>query len=269
MSYTTISLIKKHVIAPVTEPLSTVALIIQPSGSAWSTLSGGPLQNGSVVVASLTRDTPLSEPLTFGASQSQSAQFPIDQGSIILASDSSLGTQYIENVDYTVDYQTGAIQAISSGAISSSASVHLWYFPLTLYSEGVDYDIDYTLGNLRRLAAGTIVDSQTLQVTFMPVTQTLDDAIFAEAVSEANQFISAAVDPDEDFGADLNLQTAATYLGAAIVCRAASALSLATASDSKNASMWLALAENFRQDSATALDRFRPPRKNLTGPKSV
>jgi hypothetical protein len=269
MSYTNVELVNKHVIAPPTEPGTAITLSVQPTGSEWSPLTGGVLQTGSVRVNALTRNQPLSETLQFQASQAQSALSPVTKASVTIASDSSLGTLYIENIDYTIDYQSGAISAVAAGAISSGATTHLWYFPLTTYTESVDYEVDYTLGRLRRITSGGIVSGQDLQVTFVPVTQSLDESVYAEAVNEANQLVSATVDPSEDFGADLNLQAAATYLAAGIVCRVAGTFALANNSDRKSASSWLALAESFRNDGASALDRFRPPRKRLSGPQIV
>ncbi len=269
MSYTTVALVNKHVIAPPVAPNTAITLSVQLKGSDWTSLSGGALQSGSVRVEALTQNKPQSEALKFTASQAQSASSPIAPGSATIAIDSSLGQLYIENIDYTLDYQSGSISAVTGGAISSNATTHLWYFPLTSYVEGVDYNIDYKLGRLKRLTSGVIVSGQSLQVTFTPVTNPLDDSVYAEAVNEANQIVSAAVDPAEDFGADLNLQAAATYLAAGIVCRVAGTFALAGSTDTKSASSWLELAESFRKDGASALDRFRPPPKRLNGPQLV
>jgi len=119
------------------------------------------------------------------------------------------------------------------------------------------------------MPGGALISGQSVLVTLTPSTRELDTAVFTEAVNEANQQVSAAVDPNQDFGADLNLQSAATYLAAGIVCRVAGTLALAATADKKAATMWLELAASFRQDGATALDRFRPPRKNLSSPQNA
>ena len=269
MSYTTIELVQKHVIAPVSGETTTITVEVAVSGSAWIELNSGVIKAGSALVTALKSIAPQSEELVFNNSQAQSSLAPIANGSVTIASDSSLGITYSENTDYTVDHQTGSITAVTGGALPADVTVHLWYLPLTSYSEGVDFEIDYALGRIRRMPGGALISGQSVLVTLTPSTRELDTAVFTEAVNEANQQVSAAVDPNQDFGADLNLQSAATYLAAGIVCRVAGTLALAATADKKAATMWLELAASFRQDGATALDRFRPPRKNLSSPQNA
>ncbi|MCH7536143.1 MAG: VCBS repeat-containing protein, partial [Bacteroidetes bacterium] len=82
-------------------------------------------------------------------------------------------------------------------------------------------------------------------VSFTKIT----DEIVDEATIEANRMVEAAVDPGGKFGADLNLQSAATYLAASILSRVAAAATLGADGPAKSAETWLTLAQSFRDDA--------------------
>lgn len=266
MSFTNKDLIKKHVIVPAVSIETEAVVELSLSGVAWLAVSGSALKVSSVIVKGLRRLAPLTENLTFVGGTASLANSPVSPSSVTLADNESLVTLYTENIDYTVDYQSGLIFRLNAGALPTGATFTAWYYDYTLFSEGADFEIDYDGGKIRRLSGGAIADGERTFIQFTPLVAGVDESVFSEAAVEANQMVTDVVGVSADFGADLNLQTAATYLGAAIVCRVAGSAALAAGVSGREVSLWLELAQSFSEDARRLLDRFRPARKNLSGP---
>jgi len=82
MSYTTIELVQKHVIAPVSGETTTITVEVAVPGSAWIELHSGVIKAGSALVTALKSIAPQSEELVFNNSQAQSLLAPIAKGSV-------------------------------------------------------------------------------------------------------------------------------------------------------------------------------------------
>lgn len=267
MPYTTVDLIKKQTLIPGAESAPAQSVETTLTGTQNTQVAPGPIVPGSVTVKSAGQVAPTSEGVEFISDTIVASGAPLVPGSLTLASDSSLGVIYSEGIDYTVDHVTGAVKRASGGAISSGAAAHLWYFPYTVYVEGVDYLVDEINGQVKRIGSGAILSGASVIVDFEAETPGFTDDVFNEAALEANQRVSNAVDPNGDFGANLILQTAATYLGASIICRIAATAALVTDTQGKNASLWLEISRSFAKDASDLLDAFRPPGAALSGPK--
>lgn len=231
-------------------------------------LPGRAIVNNSVVVKAVKNIAPVSEVVTLGDGVVSLSGNRLVANTVTAAADSSLGTIYKENVDFCVDNTQGTIYRLADGDIVSGSVVVVWYYCYSLYTEGVDYSIDYRTGTIRRLPGGSIQANQTVLVDYDLTYSQLSDEYISEAVREANAIVEKLIDPQQQFGADLTLQTAATCLAVAIVCRMAAISDLrSTENGRQNATAWLSLAESYREDYKNLLKAFRPQASGLTAPK--
>ncbi|HSH00042.1 MAG TPA: hypothetical protein VLB27_08330 [candidate division Zixibacteria bacterium] len=268
MSYTNVDLVKRHVVAPTAEIALMERRELTLNAVGWVSLTNGAVAEGTVRTLALTQVSPTQETLTFSAATISLVAPPDYVGGVALADNSSQSTVYVGGVDYLIDHAQGTITRLSGGAIAAGASAHLWYFPLQVFAEGVDYDVDYDAGLIRRRSGGAIQSGQRVIVEFTSKPRGVTSDTYAAAAQEANRIVAAAVDPTYDFGADLNLQSAATYTAAAIVCRIAGAAALAGGASGRDAALWLELAASFNADAGRLIDSFKPPRRNLSGPRT-
>jgi len=269
MSYTNIDLVRRLVGLSENRAATFRNYPLVFGDQAEVRLPGAGIVKGSVAVKRVIETAPRYQEVTV-SSEPVSLNHPrIVPGSVTAASDSSLGNIYTIDVDYAVAYEAGIFSRIPGGAIDAGQNVSVWYYFHSLYSEGIDYAIDYDSAVIRRLAGGGIVAGQSLLIDYDTPYQYLSYEILNEAVLEANAMIEKEVDPQKMFGADLSLQTAATCLAAAILCRAAAAEDLRSKGNAaKNVSSWLALAESYRSDYERLIKIFRPGRSRMSGPRN-
>jgi hypothetical protein len=139
--------------------------------------------------------------------------------SVVVASDSSLGTVYVEQVDFAVDYPSGKIRRLAGGALTSDAQVAVWYVPFRIYTRHSDYKIDYGKGEITRLSSGVIEDGQTVFVDFKLDPAFLGEEIIANAVLEAEAQTVLRIDPFFLDSSEPGLSAGATYLAVAILAQ--------------------------------------------------
>jgi hypothetical protein len=260
MSYTNTELVKKHI-----NWGSTVSAVqrnrpITFSGLQWSSLGGRNIAAGSLRVKALRSNVPCREYIILGNEPVLLALRQVVSDSILVASDSSLGTIYVENIDLAVDPVNASIRRIANGNIAENSTVVVWYYGYALYEEGTDYSTNYAEGLIRRLAGSAIQDGQEVLADYELMSGNIDDDILAEAVSEANAIIEREIGSEQSFGADLALQTAATYMAVSLLCRIAAANDLSGSGISRtssSAASWLALADNYRRDYELLIKPFR------------
>lgn len=267
MSYTNLDLVKKH-----------ISLDEIPSGpkrdypvvfveQEWVNLTGRAIAENSVSVKAVCNYAPECEEKTLGDGLVSLANDRLVSGSVTIASDSSLGTIYRENVDYCVDCDNGTVRRLEEGEIAAGTEVTIWYYYYSVYAEGADYQLNYQDGMIRRLPTGDIQAGQTVLVDYTLSANQLNDEILSEAVSEANAVIERQIDPDRQFGADLTLQAAGTYLAVSLICRIAAASDLKfSAYGRQSAPAWLSLSESYRTDYEKLLKIFRPQAARLNRP---
>ncbi|MFH2036806.1 MAG: hypothetical protein ABIJ45_10420 [Candidatus Zixiibacteriota bacterium] len=229
------------------------------SGTDWIDLPGVNLIDGSVIVKALRNSVPCSESIILGSTVLFLSKTNLVLDSVTVASDSSLGTIYTENVDYAIDYVNGTIVRLVGGSIAVNASLMIWYYFYTPYVENSDYQVIYQSGKIKRLVSGDVAENQTVYVDYQLTTSQVGEDAIVEAVAEANALIEKQVDPEGRFGADLTLQTAATYLAVSIVCRMLAIDNMKANSSSHNvAASWLSVAESYRKDFENMLKSFKP-----------
>jgi hypothetical protein len=267
MSYTNLELVKKH-----------VSLDEIPGGTKgdypvtfidldWVNLPGRGLVENSVAIKTLKGNEPVHERVTMADGIIPLTNSRLVRDSMTMASDDSLGRVFVENVDYSVDYSNGTIRRLSGGSIAEGTTVSVWYYFYSIYAEGVDFSINSQYGMVKRLPGGTIQPNQTVLVDYELSANQLNDELISEAVLEANAVIERELDPGRQFGADLALQTAATYLAVSLVCRMAAASDLRFgAYGRQTAPSWLTLAESYREDYRRLVKIFRPQAARMNRP---
>jgi hypothetical protein len=267
MSYTNIEQIKKHINFSVL-PASVISdcPVILP-GLDWVRLPGRNIVDGSAVVKVVCALSPQYTTATLGDEPASLSHSRLVPGSVVIASDNSLGMIYTENVDYTIDYQNGIIRRTAEGSIMAGKIVSVWYYYYTPYIEGEDYSINYTDGKIRRLSSGAIQSGQTVLIDFILAVGQPGDDIIEATVLEADAIIEKEIDSLGSFGADPTLQSGATFLAVSLLFRIIAAEELRLGDTGRqSASSWLALSESYRRDYEQLIKDFRPGTARMNPP---
>ncbi len=266
MSYTTIDHIRSHLVPtfPILDRIIDAPTVMR--GTEYLVFHAGSVQGSSVVVKSLRDDGPVRRTVTFSNSEvTLSGDLPVP-GSLVVASDSSLGQVFVENSDYIADYSSGVLRLKDDSEMTSGQTAVVWYVPYVVYHADVDYRLKAEEGTIARMAGGKIADGESVYIDFVPLQAGFDDDVIATAVREANGQVERDVDPGREFGADPVLVSAATYRALSIVCRTAAGRELAGPRGlDRIASGWLKLGEDYANMADRLLRDFRAP---LIGPSS-
>ncbi|MFQ5453186.1 MAG: hypothetical protein ACE5D6_03255 [Candidatus Zixiibacteriota bacterium] len=266
MSYTNVELVKHYL--ELSFPIQTRVFdqTVVLENDDYVTFFGGSIDESSLKVKSLRNNDLIKMNLTLDSSTVSLSSTPLVIGSVVVASDSSLGTIYIENEDYVIDYSYSKLIIKSNGTLSIGMTVTVWYLEYYIYSSG-DYQVDSSKGAVKRKANGNITTGERVYLDYTPVYTSYTDEILNNAVIEANGLIEQAVDPKKQFGADPVLQSTATYRALEIICRASASRELSSSkSDDRTALAWMKLADHYAQRSEHLLGSFRPPFENLSTP---
>ena len=269
MSYTSIQQVRYHLAlpAPVSDRITDQPVTLKDD--SFTAFHGGAIETASVVVKSVHSGelsrisaTPENGALSFSAG-------PVVVGSVVVASDSSLGTIFIENIDYVIDHASGGLTFKNGGRLVNGTPLAVWYLPYTTYLVGSDYQLREDRGEIRRLAGGDIAAGETVLVDFSPVYFSLTEEIISHAVVLANRMVENEVDNERQFEADPMLGAAATFQALETVCRAAAGHELAGSRGSdRTATVWIKLADDYAARSETLLKAFRPPFDSPRSPVS-
>jgi hypothetical protein len=260
MSYTNAEQVRHYLVTPypIQDRINDKPVTI--SGSGYVVFHGGAVEPSSVKVKSIQSQSPNRVAVTLSSGTAIVAASPLAPGSVVVASDSSLGQVYTENDDYVVDHAAATITAKVGSALAADQAITVWYMPYTLYSEGTDYSLASSRGEIKRLASSAIAEGETVWLDYRPVHLSVADEIVDNAVGLANGLIEREVDPERQFEVDPTLGAAATYRALEIVCRAAASRELASGSGGdKVALAWIKLADDYTARSESLLDSFRPP----------
>jgi hypothetical protein len=266
MSYTSVDMVRRYLSDSAYPGPSVTDQRLVLEGVEYISFCNGPVDGDSVVVKSIRQTRPARVAVSVGEGSVSFHGGPVVPGTIVAASDSSLGTVYVENVDYIVDYAAGDLHLKPDGSIAPSAEVVIWYLPFTIFYEGVDYSLDSLKGRLRRFSDGAIADGEAVLLDHSSTHVSWDDDLIGAAVAEANGTVEREIDPSGDFGADPGLQAAATYRALAIVGRAAAMRALSVNKDDRAAVAWLKLVDAFSERADEHLARFHPAASGPSGP---
>lgn len=266
MSYTNADQVRHHLVIPFPIQTEIVDQAVVMAQTDYLRFYGAALEASSLRVKSVQSASPTRSDITLSSGSAILASGPVAVGSVVVASDSSLGTIYQENVDYVVDYSGAVIMAKSGGVLSDSQQLTVWLVVYHLYVAGTDYSLKADAGEIKRLSGGAIADGETVQLDYTPVYVSVTDEVIANAVTMANAMVESEVDPDRQFEVDSTLSAAATYRALDIICRASASRELASGrSNDRVAIAWLKLADDYASRSDLMLRSFRPP---YTGPKN-
>ncbi len=267
MSYTNTELIRHHLVSafPLAEQVNNQSLYLK--GDDYVTFFNGAVDSSLLKVKSPKSNHLARAVVVLTNNPVNLSSTPIVPGSVAVASDSSMGILYTENVDYAIDYNLGTVGIKTGGALSDGTSVTVWYQPFALYTEGSDYRVKADAGQMRRLSSGSIADGETVYLDYTPLYDSFNDTILENAVAEANSLVEQQVDANGQFGADRTLQAAATKYALAIVCRTSAARELSSRrGEDRTATAWLKLSEQYETAGERLLKQFRPSAKSAASP---
>lgn len=233
----------------------------------YAVLPHSHLVTGSETVKAIKNTIPSTESILLGSSPVSLKHQPLAIDTVVCAADSSLSCLYQENLDFLVDYPAGMLTRIDGGSIPSNSQVIVWYLYYHVYQRNVDYYIDYERGRLRRIASGDIEEGQEIRVDYLLGSSEFSDSEIEQCISEAEAEITHLIDPVYQDSTDPALQTAATCLALSLLCRnSAGITATGLGGADQNSSIWLELAESYRQTSMKLLTWFYRESPNLKPP---
>ena len=267
MSYTNVELVRKYIsLGNLPGGLQKNYMVVF-AGLEPVKLPGHSIIKDTVTVKAIGSSEPTYEDVTLGDETKSLAHEQLVPNSVALASDSSLGTIYTENADFSIDYTNGKIIRIDGGGITSGSKTALWYHYYTKYNENSDFSVGYQTGKISLLAGSAIQIGQMVLVDYQLLQSFLNDEIITEAVNQANAIVEDQIDAEQTYGADLVLQTAATYLALSLLCRIETAGCLRYGGNGdREARWWLSLADSYRVDFEKLIKKFHPGASRLNHP---
>jgi hypothetical protein len=267
MPFTNAQLVRKHLIEHSATGQSVENFTLKLIGTMPVKLPSAPLLSLSDKVKGKEDLTPKPETALLTLAGVQLTSTDLIPESVAVASDSSLGTIYVEQVDFAVDYPAGKIRRLPGGALSIDTAVTVWYVSFKIYVRNVDYKIDYGKAEITRLTTGVIEDGQTVFVDFKIDPAFLGLEVIEGAVAEAESQIILHIDPVYLDSSDPALATGATYLAVSILAQVKALESMQSASPSHQLSRsWASMSNFYRK---RAIDFLAPFAKKPGGLKSL
>jgi len=253
MPFTNAQLVHKHLIEHSAVGQTVENFPLKLAGTSPVKLPGAPVLAGSDKVKGKEDETPKQETVLLTLAGVLLTSADLIPESVACASDSSLGTVYVEQVDFAVDYPAGKIRRLVGGALTADATVVVWYVPFKIYARGTDYKIDYGKGEITRLATGIIEDGQTVYADFKLDPAFLGQEVIENAVAEAETQVVLLIDPAHLDSSDPGLSAGATYLAVSILAQVKSLESMQAGSPSHQLSRSWAIMSNFYRKRAQGL----------------
>jgi hypothetical protein len=273
MSFTNVSLVKKHISEHHLGVSEMENHPVHLVGGSPVKLPDSNIQIGSEKVKGKESFSPVREEISFSTGDSiQLLHQELIFDTVVAASDSSLGRIFVENIDYSIDYENGRVTRLSGGSIPALSSIVIFYLYYRVYQKDADYKIDYLKGELTRLS-GAIEDGQWVLVDYKVEYGFLDDDTISQAVAEANERVLKFIDPSFSESEDQGLITAETYLSVSILCniKAVEVLNLNLSGSNANllSRSWNMMGEAYLKQAYAILSDFAKTLSTLPGPKAV
>lgn len=257
MPFTNAQLVRKHLIEHSAAGQSVENLPVKLSGTAPARLPSAPILSGSEKVKGKEDPAPREETVLLTLAGAQLSCTDLIPETVVAASDSSLGTIYVEQVDFAVDYRAGKIRRLPGGVLSADAEATVWYVAYQIYARNTDYKIDYGKGEITRIASGVIEEGQIIYADFNLDPAFLGDEVIENAVAEAEAQTAALIDSIYIDSSEPGLSAGATYLAVAILAQVNSLESMQASPPSHQLSRSWAIMSNFyRKRSAEFLAPF-------------
>jgi len=274
MVFTNIDLVKRHILEHELGTVSKENVACRLEGETPSQLPHVLLLPGTEKVKAKEQNTPTQETIGFVSSDTmQLSHQELLPDTVVVANDSSLGEIYVENVDYSIDYDNGKITRIPTGSIPTASSVVIWYLYFRIYTKDTDYQIDYVKGQIKRLASGEVEDGQWVLLDYVVEFTLLREAVIENAIKEANDQIINYIDSSYHNSTDQSLVTAETYLVVSILCniKAMEAMTqnVATSTGWQAHSLslaWSKMSNTYQEQAYQLLKRFKKDPGGLSSP---
>jgi hypothetical protein len=265
MGFTNIDLVKKHILEHELGTVSKENIACHLVGETSFQLPHILLLTGSEKVKAKEQNVPKSEMVSFASSDTVGlSQQDLIPDTVVAAKDSSLGEVYVENVDYSVQYDDGRISRIPSGSIPQASSVVIWYLHFRVYVRAADYQMDYAKGRIKRISSGDIEDGQWVLADYKVEFALLSDEVIENAIKEANDQTLKYMDTSYANSTDQSLVSAETYLAVSILCniKAMEAMTQNVAAGTgrqvQSLSLaWSRMSNNYREEAYGLLRNFR------------
>lgn len=267
MLYTSVEKVKQHLISvfPIQERVIDHPVVL--TGIDFSTFFGGAIDDPTVVVKSIQSNDLKRAAITLGISATALPDSLLIRGTVVVSSDSSLSTIYVENQDYIIDYSSGTISIKSGGALTSGQQITIWYGNYVKYDDGSDFVVSSFDGRIRRTPNSGMASGETVYLDYSPIIDTYNDVMIQNAVDESNSLIEKTIDPDQQFGIEPLIQIAATYRAVETVSRASAARELSSQRGEHNVALtWIKLADEYARRADELIASFRPPVKGPSAP---
>lgn len=264
MSFTSPDLVRAHIANASFGDADVRNAPVILSGTSPSALPHAGLKAGSVTAKARRGSDPVRLSATLDNVWVILDHAQLMEDSVVVATDSSLGVIYIENVDYTVDYDNGRIKRIDTGTILSGQSIVVWYAHYHIYTEGDDFTVNYTSGQLTRRSNGDIADGQQVIVDYTVALGAVSDDLINQAISESGEAVLTLVSEPYHDSPSPGLVIGATHMAVAQLARmrAASVLADSTINSAiaRAASQtWLEIATQYDRSAHTFLARYANP----------
>jgi hypothetical protein len=257
MSFTNIDLVKKHIREHALGTTNIENISCRLLGQTPFQLPHTKLLQNSEKVKGKEQTVPIQEEVSFSSSDTV-----------------SLGKIYVENIDYSIDYDDGTITRSPDGSIPPGSDVVVWYLYFRIYAKDTDYRIDYDKGQITRTVSGAIEDGQRVLADYTAEFGLLSDEVMANAMVEANDKILKIIDPSYSNSMDQSLVTAETYLAVSILCNIKTLEVMTQTGATGNAGSvarslslaWSNMSSVYRERAFELLKKFRKDPGGLCSP---
>ena len=274
MPFTNVDLVKKHILQHQVGLTERENVLIKLSSSSPAQLPDRSLVANSEKVKGKEQIVPVQQSVNFSTGDTvQLPQNELIPETVVVATDSSLGKVFIENVDYHLDYNSGQITRLVSGSITAGSQVVIWYLFFRIYQNGVDYTLDHQKGEITRLVSGAIEEGRWVFVDYEVEFGFFSDDLIANAIVEADGEILSKLDSTYLESTEQNLISGETYQAVSILCNIKSVEALNQNLPGNQAKAlsesWSIMAKTYRRQAEVLLSSYLKPGSSLEVPVKV
>ncbi len=272
MPFTNIDNIRKHLVDTDVTRATFNDIPLQLSGTNPAALLHQNLVGDSVVVKGKELAAPHFVKQALGDEPAFLGKSQLIPDSVAVASDTSLGTIFTENVDYQINHGSGEISRLAAGKISAGATVAIWFYAYSIYQPSSDYFVNAAAGTIRRASDSKIEDGQVVFVDYKTTTSNFSDAQIEAAIVEANDRLKQLIAAEHHHSVDQSLISAETCIALAILLRIRAAATLQenlTAQPGSTARELLELAGDYDRKAIDIAAPYAAQRSTLLGPVGV
>jgi hypothetical protein len=274
MAFTTLSIIKKHLLSSGFQRLRVEEHVVQLNGTDEVELPHhGLIERSEAVkwVAELkpTREAPVQLTGTEWANLKHGFLVP---NTVVLSLSDALTTLYTEEVDFQTDVTEGRIRRVETGEIPDLQPVFAFHLYYRRFECDTDYIIDYTAGTLCRTSGSAIPDGAHLFVDYETIAGSVTDELILQAIDDVqDRIVRALAQGYSGSSSDHGLQTGATLWVLAVLARAMATEQLARrliTDSAERAREWQKMTDAFETQGWRILRPFLDPYQ-LHSPEKV